>query len=146
MTRDDVDVLLITYRRPAYARLSIESLLAQADGHTRVWLWHNGDDQETLALAEGYADHPRVHRFHHSPTNERLRAPTNWIWENSEGAYVSKVDDDCLLEDGWAQYDTAHELLFVDSGATPATAVGALDNLVMDKGVVAVIGRHARRR
>lgn len=101
MTRDDVDILLITYRRPGYAKLSIESLLSQADERTRVWLWHNGDDEETLALTKSYADHPRVHRFHHSPENLRLVGPTNWLWENAEGALLSKIDDDCVLEDGW---------------------------------------------
>jgi len=101
MQRDDVDILLITYRRPIYARMSIERLLGQADARTRVWLWHNGDDAETLALAQSYARHPRVHRCHHSPENQRLVGPTRWLWENAEGAYVSKVDDDCLLDDDW---------------------------------------------
>lgn len=101
MTRDDVDVLMITHRRPRYARMSLERLLRQADERTRVWLWHNGDDAETLAVAREFAGHPRVHRFHHSPENQRLKAPTNWLWRESEGAYVSKVDDDCLLPDDW---------------------------------------------
>jgi glycosyltransferase involved in cell wall biosynthesis len=101
MQRDDVDILLITYRRPFYARMSIERLLRQADDRSRVWLWHNGQDDETLALTKSFASHPRVYRFHHSPENQRLAGPTNWLWQNAEGAFLSKVDDDCLQEDGW---------------------------------------------
>jgi branched-chain amino acid transport system substrate-binding protein len=44
------------------------------------------------------------------------------------------------IEDGWSQVSSSHELLFVDSGATPASAVAALDDLVMKEGVVAVLG------
>ena len=105
-----IDILMITHRRPHYARQSLRSLLDQCDETMRVWIWHNGGDEETLAVAKEFAEHPRCHRFHHSPVNEKLRAPTNWLWENAEGAYVCKVDDDCLLEEGWAQtLRAAHE-------------------------------------
>ena len=93
---------MITYRRPAYVRRTLPDLLAHADERMRVWLWHNGDDAETLDVVRSHADHPRVHRFHHSVENVRLREPTNWLWQEAEGDYVAKVDDDCLLEPGWA--------------------------------------------
>ncbi len=47
--------------------------------------------------------HPNFYRLEISPENKRLREPTNWFWEHSDGEFVSKVDDDCLLSDGWAQ-------------------------------------------
>ena len=97
----DVDILMITHRRPQYVRLSLDRLLSSCDEHARVWLWHNGDDAETLDVVRGFADHPRVHRFHHSPENLRLREPTNWLWRESQGALVSKVDDDCLVDPSW---------------------------------------------
>jgi GT2 family glycosyltransferase len=51
-----------------------------------------------------------VKEFRHSPENKKLREPTNWFWANATGAYLSKVDDDCLLPDGWAQtLRKAHE-------------------------------------
>jgi glycosyltransferase involved in cell wall biosynthesis len=100
---------MITYRRPDYLRRTLPDLLEHCDEDMRVWVWHNGDDAETLAVARSYADHPRVHRFHHSRRNVGLREPTNWLWENAEGTYVSKVDDDCLLEPGWARrLEAAH--------------------------------------
>ena len=105
-----IDILMITHRRPRYARQSLKHLLDSCDDTMRVWIWHNGDDQETLAVAKEMSEHPRCHRFHHSPVNEKLRAPTNWLWENADGAYLCKVDDDCLLQEGWAQtLRAAHE-------------------------------------
>jgi glycosyltransferase involved in cell wall biosynthesis len=98
-----IDVLMITYRRPEYVRRTLPHLLEHADDAMRVWLWHNGDDDETLDVVRKHADHPRVHRFHHSEQNVGLREPTNWLWSESDGAFVSKVDDDCLLEPGWAR-------------------------------------------
>jgi GT2 family glycosyltransferase len=110
MTDRTVDILMITWRRPAYTRLSLERLLETCDEDMRVWIWHNGDHAETLAIAREHAEHPRVHRFHHSRENRKLWAPTNWLLGESDGAYLSKVDDDCLLTDGWASaLRAAHE-------------------------------------
>jgi hypothetical protein len=51
-----------------------------------------------------------VHRFHHSTENLRLWTPTNWLWDEGDGDYVGKVDDDCLVEDGWTdRLVAAHE-------------------------------------
>ena len=47
-------------------------------------------------------DHPPVPEFHHSTKNMGLRDPTNWLWANAAGGFVSKVDDDCYLPQGWA--------------------------------------------
>jgi glycosyltransferase involved in cell wall biosynthesis len=96
-----IDILMITYNRPEYVQLSLPHLLDTSPPDVRVWLWHNGSDQPTLDVVEGLRGHPRVHRFRHSPTNVGLREPTNWLWRESTGDYVSKVDDDCLPEAGW---------------------------------------------
>lgn len=101
--RSMVDVLMITYNSPDHVRRSLPHLLGTCDDATRVWLWHNGDHEETLDVVRPYATDPRVHRFHHSRENVRLRPPTNWLWEKSDGDFVSKVDDDCLPEPGWIQ-------------------------------------------
>jgi hypothetical protein len=42
-----------------------------------------------------------VHRFHHSVENVKLREPTNWLLHEGSSEYVAKVDDDCLVPDGW---------------------------------------------
>lgn len=95
------DILMITYRRPSAVELSLPALLATLGEDDRVWLWHNGDDEETLAVVRRHADHPLVARFHHSRENVRLRLPTMWLWEHATGRYLSKVDDDCLERPDW---------------------------------------------
>lgn len=107
---EKIDVLMITYNRPEYTQLALERLLETCDEDMRVWLWHNGDHEETLALVKERSTHPRVHEFVHSSDNQKLWGPTNWFWEKSDGAYVSKVDDDCLMPDDWgAKLRQVHE-------------------------------------
>ena len=105
-----IDILMITHNRPDYTALSLERLLETWDDTMRVWIWHNGDHEETLAVVESFLSHSRVHRFHHSAENVRLNIPTNWFWEGADGELLGKVDDDCLLEDCWTQIlRSAHE-------------------------------------
>jgi GT2 family glycosyltransferase len=96
-----IDLLMITYNRPEYVRLSLPHLLAHCPPDARVWLWHNGTDQATLEVVEELRHHPRVHRFRHSPANVGLTEPTNWLWREAEGDLIGKVDDDCLPAPGW---------------------------------------------
>jgi glycosyltransferase involved in cell wall biosynthesis len=96
-----IDILMITYNRPEYVRLSLPRLLDGCPPYARVWVWHNGTDQATLDAVEAVRDHPRLHRFRHSPANVGLREPTNWLWRESTGDLVSKVDDDCLQDPQW---------------------------------------------
>ena len=96
-----VDVLMISHRRAVYFRRSLESLLEAADDNVRVWLWHNGSEPATKQIFDEYRDHPRVFRSHNSESNAGLREPTNWVWGQGEGQYVSKIDDDCVEASGW---------------------------------------------
>lgn len=105
-----IDVLMITYNRPEYVRLSLSRLLQTCDDRMRVWLWHNGSHEPTLEVVRSMSSHPRVFKFHHSVENKRLREPTNWFWSRSDGQYVSKVDDDNVMPHGWGQaMRSAHE-------------------------------------
>lgn len=96
-----VDILMITYNRPYHTRMCLTRLLETCDPSSRVWVWHNGMDEATLAVVRSLADHPKVYRFHHSPENVRLREPTNWFWANADGDLLGKVDDDCIMPHGW---------------------------------------------
>lgn len=104
------DILMITHNRPGFTRMALGALLESCDDTMRVWIWHNGDHAETLEVVQSFRDHPHVHRIHVSPENKKLREPTNWFWGNSDGSYLSKVDDDCLLPPDWAKtLRQAHE-------------------------------------
>lgn len=95
------DILMITYKSSEYVTLSLPRLLDTLGEEDRVWLWHNGDDEATLEALRPFLSDDRVHRFHHSRENVRLRQPTNWLWQESRATYVSKVDDDCRVSPGW---------------------------------------------
>lgn len=104
------DILMITYRSAGYLHLSLPRLLETCGPQDRVWLWHNGDDEATLEALRTYRRDERVHRFHHSRENVRLRPPTNWLWQESDARFVSKVDDDCLVSPGWLDlFAAVHE-------------------------------------
>ncbi len=97
-----IDLLMVTHTRPHYTRLSLPRLLESCDDTMRVWVWHNGTHAETLRVVREGLDHPRLHRFHHSPSNQLLREPINWFFGNSNGDLLGFVNDDCLVRDGWA--------------------------------------------
>jgi hypothetical protein len=98
-----LEVLMITHNRPAYTRLSLERLLESCTPQMQVWVWHNGDDSETIEVVKGFGGHRHLHRLEISPQNKRLREPTNWFWSNAKAPYLAKVDDDCLVPDGWGE-------------------------------------------
>ena len=100
---NSIDILMITYNRPEYTEISLRRLLDTCDENMRVWVWHNGDHQETLDIIKSFQNHKNFYKFHHSPENQKLTVPTNWCWENSTGDYITKVDDDCLMPYGWAE-------------------------------------------
>lgn len=95
------DIVMITYRSAGYLHLSLPRLLDSLGQEDRVWLWHNGDDEATLEALKPFLQDERVARFHHSRENVKLRQPTNWLWQESGATFVSKVDDDCLIDPHW---------------------------------------------
>lgn len=104
------DVLMITHRSSRYLHLTLPRLLSTCGDRDRIWLWQNGDDEETLEVLRRYKRDPRVARFHHSRENVRLRPPTSWLWAESTATYLSKVDDDCMVSPGWLEtFVAAHD-------------------------------------
>jgi glycosyltransferase involved in cell wall biosynthesis len=99
---------MITYNRPQYTRVSLGKLLESTSEKARVWLWHNGEDAETLDVVREYES--RLHRFHHSKENVGLTEPTNWLFKNADGELLGKVDDDCVVPLDWiTKLSRAHQ-------------------------------------
>jgi hypothetical protein len=97
-----LDILMITYNRPRFTGLALKRLLDSCESGMRVWVWHNGDHRETLDVLGSFEGHPYLHAVRVSMENKKLREPTNWFWRHATAPFLSKVDDDCLLPDGWA--------------------------------------------
>lgn len=99
----DVDILMIAYNRPSYTRLALARLLDAAPEGARVWVWQNGTHEDTCGVVRSFEGHPRLHRVHWSAENAMLRVPTNWFWKNASAPLLGKVDDDCLVPEGWIE-------------------------------------------
>lgn len=97
-----IDILMITHKRAQYTSLTLSRLLETCSENMRVWVWQNGEDQETINVVESFKNHPNFFEYYHSHDNLKLTAPTNWLWNNSNASFFSKVDDDCLVPYGWA--------------------------------------------
>ncbi len=100
---DHADIFMITYNRASYVELSLPNLLSTCRPDDRIWIWHNGTHEETIAAVREHADHPNVARIHFSDQNLKLREPTNWFWSHATAPYLGKVDDDCLVPEGWIE-------------------------------------------
>jgi glycosyltransferase involved in cell wall biosynthesis len=99
-----VKVIMITYNRAEYTRLSLETLCRSLPEYASVTIWDNHSNEATRAVLGEFEKHPRVERVIYHTNNDRLRGPTNWFWEQTKDAdFVSKVDDDCLMPAGWCE-------------------------------------------
>jgi GT2 family glycosyltransferase len=106
-----VRILMITYRRVAYTRLSLSRLCETLPDWAKITVWDNNSGAEMRKLLEEYETHPRIEKIIFNENNDRLRGPTNWFWQNSTDAdLLGKVDDDCLMPPGWCETLTqAHD-------------------------------------
>lgn len=97
-----IRILMITYNRPSYTELSLKTLFDNTPETAKVVVWDNASEEPTKTVVKKYENHPRVDRIIFNSTNEKLRRPTNWFFENYRDAdFLGKVDDDCLVPAGW---------------------------------------------
>jgi len=108
--RQGIDILFLVHDRAHYIRRTLPKLLNSAPSMARIWIWQNEDHPAVSGLLERYSSHPRVFRIQRSSTNKGLTLPTNWFWREATGSLLGKVDDDCLVSDGWIEaLAQAHE-------------------------------------
>ena len=106
----DVDVLLVTHDRADYLARSLPRLLESLPASANLWIWRNGSHPGVGEVLEAHLGDPRIAEFHHSVENVALAEPTRWLWTRSQATLLGKVDDDCLMPDGWVEtFVRAHE-------------------------------------
>lgn len=99
-----IKILMITFNRPFYTKLSLDRLLNTAPENARITVWDNGSSPETVEIIKSFEEHPRIERIVYNQKNDKLWAPTNWFWTNSAHAdFIGKVDDDCLVPENWCE-------------------------------------------
>jgi hypothetical protein len=97
-----IKVLMITFNRPRYTELSLQRLCDFAPANLKLTIWDNGSERETIEVLERFQRHPCVEQIIFNESNEKLRRPTNWFWENAlDAELIGKVDDDCLVPETW---------------------------------------------
>lgn len=95
---------MITYNRPAYTEVSLRRLCETVPDDARITVWDNGSGEEMRRLLKKFESHPRIERIVYNRTNDKLRVPTNWFWQGrGEAEFLSKVDDDGLMPEGWVE-------------------------------------------
>ena len=77
-----IKVLMITHNRPAYTKLSLGRLCETMPSNGKIVVWDNASTDETLAVLKGFEEHHAIEKIIYNRTNDRLRGPTNWFWEN----------------------------------------------------------------
>lgn len=102
--RPRIKIIIITHNRPHYTRLSLARLCDNAPSNAKITIWDNASSKETVDVIKVFEGHPAVDEVRFNKTNDRIWAPTNWFWENSEAAdLIGKVDDDCLVPENWCE-------------------------------------------
>lgn len=99
-----IKILMITFNRPFYTKLSLERLCNTAPENARITVWDNASSPETVEIIKTFEKHSRIERIIYNQKNDKLWSPTNWFWMNSEDAdLIGKVDDDCLVPENWCE-------------------------------------------
>ncbi len=105
-----IDVLMITHNRSDYTRLSLGRLCETSSHNVSITVWDNASDESTRQVLKAFEAHPRIRRIIYHHRNLKLREPTNWFWNQSTADLVGKVDNDCLVPDGWCEIlSAAHQ-------------------------------------
>ena len=79
-----VKILMLTYNRPSYTRITLGALLDSLPDYASVTVWDNASDKEMRDVLDEFQDHPRLEEVHLSEENLKLRDPTNWFWEKTK--------------------------------------------------------------
>ncbi|MBA3965873.1 MAG: glycosyltransferase [Nitrospirales bacterium] len=97
-------VLMLTYCRPGYTKLSLGRLCDTVPEYGRITVWDNNSGPAMRKVLQDFEGHPRIETIIYNSSNQRLRKPTNQFWyESSDADFLSKVDDDCLVSPGWCE-------------------------------------------
>jgi glycosyltransferase involved in cell wall biosynthesis len=100
----NIKILMITYNRPEYLKLSLPRLFESVSVNGSIVIWDNGSLGETLEVLNKYEKYSQIERIVYNNSNAKLWEPTNWFWQNyRDSDFLSKVDDDCLVPLHWCE-------------------------------------------
>lgn len=101
---------MITYNRPEYTKLSLNSLCLSAKENLKITIWDNGSNDRLINVLNKYENNESIERIIFNEKNDKLFKSTNWFWEKNQDAdLLGKVDDDCIVPKDWCSIlENAH--------------------------------------
>lgn len=105
-----IDLLLVTFNRLEYTRLTLESILADPQEEFRLTIWDNHSTDGTVEYLKQEVHDRRIVDMVLSRENLGPTNAINRVWSQSEADLVGKLDNDCLVTPGWTRtLARAHE-------------------------------------
>ena len=98
---DPYDILLITWNRLDYVKLTLPRLLSDPEDFRLYW-WDNASTDGAYDYVMACKDERIVMRYR-SEENVKQAEPTRWFLRHSRSDLVGKIDDDILVPNGWAK-------------------------------------------
>jgi glycosyltransferase involved in cell wall biosynthesis len=105
-----IDVVFIAHNRLDYTKRALASVLAEENDDFRVTIWDNGSSDGTAEYLRTQANHKRVKEAVFCRSNLGQVRAVNEIWGKSKADLVGKLDNDCILPQGWSTaFSKVHE-------------------------------------
>lgn len=98
----EIHLVMLTYNRLNYTRLSLPRLLQDPAEEFSLTIWDNGSTDGTRDYLRTVHD-SRIVDIFFCDENKGQRYVTNEIWQASSASLVGKVDNDCLVTPGWTR-------------------------------------------
>lgn len=98
-----VALLMLTWDRLEYTKMSLESLFENTLYPYDLWIIDNKNDKDDTReyLIDLKKREPRITKLILNDTNEGLSKPTNRFWRETTTEMVGKIDNDTLVPRGW---------------------------------------------
>lgn len=109
--RPRVSVLMLTYNRPQFIGMAIESILSQEHREWELLVVHDGPNQEIPALMAEWRKRDDRIRYLHRDVPGNIADACNYGLAQASGEYIAVLDDD----DYWACPDKlSKQIAFLD--------------------------------
>jgi CHAT domain-containing protein/glycosyltransferase involved in cell wall biosynthesis len=91
-----ISLIMTVYNRDRYLKTAIDSVLTQTWSNFELIIWDDGSTDDSLAIAQDYADRDRRVQVFSSPHQGRVASLQNAIAQ-SQGQFLALVDSDDIL-------------------------------------------------
>ena len=93
-------LVLVTHNRLSYTKKCIEYIFKDQISDFDLYIWDNASTDETPEYLMSLSD-SRLVKVHLSKENLGQTVAMNQIWQESKAELLSKLDNDCLVTEGW---------------------------------------------